>query len=176
MENNMKVYHKLIALALLGTVAFGTGVSGTVSILNSISTNLVGQTDITEAGNLIEPNFTITINNNIVSGYEIGALSNNNSQLLSTTVGVDLNKDGHNIDYKLECFDLASGGTTYANGTVVSGVILTDNIGTTPDILTSNNVVATPSIETTCTIRVDSDETYGELFAGSYEDTLILLF
>jgi hypothetical protein len=171
----MKVYHKLTGLALLGTFAFGGGVlSGTVALVDTMGVTF-GDLDVintVDNGELDPLTFSISVENNRTTGYSVTAISTNNGKLVNTTSGGDPGTDGNNIRYTVSCNDLDSGGVSYAVG--ASNLDL--HSSNASDLLTPNLTVATPSTSTTCTIGIPSDETYGELFAGTYSDTLTISF
>lgn len=169
----MKVYHKLTVLALLGTFAVGTGVSGTVALVDTMGVTF-GDLDVIDTvdnGELDPLTFSISVENNRTTGYSVTATSTNGGKLVNTTSGGDPGTDGNNIRYTVSCNDLESGGVSYAVG--ASGITLSS---AESDLLTPNLTVATPSTSTTCTIGIASGETYGELFAGTYSDTLTISF
>jgi len=170
----MKVYYKLTALALLGTFAFGDGVlSGTVAPVDNMGVNF-GDLDVIDTvdGELDSLTFSISVENNRTTGYSVTAISTNSGKLVNTTSGGDPGTDGNNIRYTVSCNDLDSGGVSYAVG---ASKLALHSINAS-DLLTPNLTVATPSTSTTCTIGIASGETYGELFAGTYSDTLTISF
>lgn len=166
----MKAFHKLTLLGMLGTFSFGQiTLTGSIDPVHNISV-IFDSSSVTSGTTLVDPTFTITVENNYTDGYMAQVKSLNLSKLINTASGVDTNLDGNNITYTIDCNDLTLNSVTYAAG--VDNLTLAANAFYT--LLTPNLNAPTPVASTTCTIDIDDTETYSELYPGSYEDTLTI--
>ncbi len=166
----MKAFQKLTLLGLLGTFAFGqTTLTGSIDPVHNLSVTFQSSS-VTSGTTLVDPTFSITVENNYVDGYMVQVKSLNLSKLINTSSVANIALDGNNITYTIACDDLKSNGVTYATG--VDDLTLTANAFYS--LLTPNLNAPTPAASTTCTIDIDDTETYSELYSGSYEDTLTI--
>ena len=165
----MKIQTKMVALVLLGTVAFGADY-GTVAEVSAITidTSNAGTNMLVSGSSIADNTVGITIQNNKEEGYEVKASSSNAGKMFNDASGADTSLDGHNIHYDLVC---DSAFDSYAT---VSDLTLT----TTPTNLihTGTPNKATPSTASTCTIDIHNDESYDELLAGTFTDTITLTY
>ena len=170
----MKIQTKLTALLLTLPIAYATDLSGSISETNGII-------DLSTAPTLDGTSYTsgvidITLNNNAVGGWKAEATSANGSMFALQENGTNAadyaTEDGKNLQYDVSCEELVADSSNLEGIAAISDTTLVGNTATTISTESSPAYPSTGSIA--CSIDLITGESVGELFAGSYAETITL--
>ena len=165
----MKIQTKITALLLTLPLAYATGLTGTVAATT-------GSIVLSTAPTLDGTSYTsgvidLTLNNNAVGGWKAEAQSANASKFINSTLG-DLG-DGYNFEYDISCSEIVADANFLEAIAAKPDVDLT--IADTNYVISDKTSPTYPSTgSVSCTIDSLDDESVGELFAGTYTDTITI--